>query len=109
MAEIGFALTNEDIQAHAILLAKESGLDSFKGSDGWLHRFKGRYPSLVTKLLQPFDRLRAGAMNIDIVAGYFELLQKSFERVAQLSQGRALTANWVFNVDETGFERYMRA
>lgn len=102
MADIGFALTCEDIRVVVKKLARECGASSLKVSNGWMARFMKRNPGLVTKVCQPFEVLRGAGMNRDKVTEYFNILQKAWAMHGSFKSHR------VFNCDEIGFDRDLK-
>ena len=50
-----------------------------------------------------------GALNPELVGSFYELLDKSIQRVDKLSGGQKLTPDSVLNVDELGFTLNMAA
>ena len=102
LADLGFGIDWGDIRALAVKIAAAAGIDKFSG-------FKRRFPNLTRLRTAALERNRMGALNPELVGSFYELLDKSIQRVEELSGGQKLTPDSVLNVDELGFTLNMAA
>ncbi len=65
--------------------------------DGWLRRFFERHPHLTLRASQQIKRARAEATEAGLIALHCEMMQHIIER--------KLTADRIFNMDETGYSQ----
>jgi len=109
LADLGFGVDWGDVRALAVRLGEAHGLTSFVAGGGWLDGFKSRFVDLTRLRTAALERNRMGALNESLVDSFYSLLEKSIQRVEELSGGKKLTPNRVLNVDEIGFTLNMTA
>ena len=109
MADLGFGIDWGDIRALAVKIAAAAGIDKFSAGGGWIDGFKRRFPDLTRLRTAALERNRMGALNPELVGSFYELLDKSIQRVEELSGGQKLTPDRILNVDELGFTLNMTA
>ena len=96
-----FGMTRKDLMALAFEVAEENGLDhpfnreKRSAGKGWYYRFLKRFPDISLRQPEATSLSRASGFNRDVVSRYFDLLEDIIRK-------HNLTANRIFNVDESG-------
>eukprot|EP00732_Lithocolla_globosa_P001398 Lithocolla_globosa_v1_NODE_688_length_3433_cov_50.530195.p1 type:complete len:726 gc:universal NODE_688_length_3433_cov_50.530195:873-3050(+) len=91
MVDRGFPVSREQINEKARLLCP-----ALKCSKCWFDTLKKNYPNdLYLRRTERLDRLRAGALNADVIQHYTDM-------VATLIEKMSLTPDMIWNMDETG-------
>ncbi|XP_076803114.1 uncharacterized protein LOC143447068 [Clavelina lepadiformis] len=101
MQEMFFGITGETLRALAFQLANANGIpvpfniNNRKAGKDWLLCFLKRHPDLSLQQPEPTSLSRATGFNRTQVGRFFDLLKATYEK-------EAITAENVYNVDETG-------
>ena len=96
-----FGMTRKDLMALAFEVAEENGLDHPFNREkriagkGWYYNFLKRFPDISLRQPEATSLSRATGFNRDAVSRYFDLLEDVIRK-------HNLTANRIFNVDESG-------
>ena len=108
LCDKGFGVNWKGVRYIAWLLASMPDspwyVEGFVASNGWLQRFKKRHPQLSSRVAQNLERTRAGALNKDVVDHYFSIIKEMYAELERLN-GRELTPDLIWNLDETGFDQ----
>jgi hypothetical protein len=97
-----YGLTRESLMTLAYQMAKANGIKTRfndtkqKAGNEWLRGFLSRHPEISLRIPEATSLARAAGFNRQRVGEFFKLLQK-------IAEEENLTAERVFNVDETGF------
>lgn len=102
LADAGVGIDRKTIIQRA---AHISDNPSFKGSSGFFRNFIKRHPELARRKAQAFNKRRLHSMSENNVREYFELLSSAIKEVERLSGGVPLSADRVYNADESGFDQ----
>jgi hypothetical protein len=99
MADLGYGYDCLQIR-NLVRFAKKD----LRVTDGWWQRFVERHPELARRRVQALDRYRADALKEENINKFFDILKLAYDKCAEMSDGRPLTANRVFSADEVGFD-----
>lgn len=84
-------------------LSASCGIQKFKASKSWVNDFMVRH-HLTQRLCQPWEHARQAHTNKSLIDEFFKILKTAITR-CEADSDEPLTANDIFNLDETGFDR----
>ena len=99
MASCNLAIDRTQLNISAVKLSKSCGITDFKASKSWVKDFMLRHD-----LCQPWEHARQAHTNKSLINEFFDVLKKAVTRCENDSEA-VLTADDIFNLDETGFDR----
>jgi protein required for attachment to host cells len=103
-ADIGLGLDWNLVEVYVVDMCKAYGItDDFVASSGWKEKFMARHPELTRRLGTRFECARAGAMNVDNISHFFDVVLAEAYAFVERQNGTPLEASSIWNVDEIGW------